>query len=343
MHKSIICGMTLDELTCSLEEYGIDPSYAVKIAYWVYKKRIREISEITNISNEIKKLISDRFIPGLLAPVDIQRSPDKTEKFLFFTSDRKSFETVYLPESRRQTICVSTQSGCRMGCTFCQTGKNEFIGNLSAGEMVNQIISQPQAAEITHVVFMGMGEPMDNINEVIKACNIITAEWGLSLSSRNVTVSTVGITEGIIEFLEKSKCNIAFSLYSPFPGERREVIPAERSYPFHEIINILNSYHFTTKRRFSVAYMMINNINDTDKHFYALRDLLQGTKIKVNLIPYNITPDSCNIPSTPERMHFFKHNLIISGIPASIRKTRGNDISAACGMLAARYDRQTNR
>jgi 23S rRNA (adenine2503-C2)-methyltransferase len=339
MQKSVLCGMTPDELIRNLDQTGIDSSNALKLTYWVYKKRIREISEINNISKEIKKLVSENFEPGLFGPVKIQISKDKTEKYLFQTPDGRNFEAVYLPEARRKTLCVSTQSGCRIGCTFCMTGRYGYMGNLTAGEIVNQIICQPHAGEITHVVFMGMGEPMDNINEVIKACNIITAEWGISLSAKNVTVSTVGITHGIIEFIEKSKCNLAFSLYSPFSEERREVINVEREYPFLEIIKVLSRVKLKDKRRISIAYLMINGINDTGRHLNALRDLLLGTNIRVNLLPYNRTQDSDPMPSTSERMLFFKHNLMIKGIPASIRKSRGNDISAGCGLLAAKlYD-----
>jgi 23S rRNA (adenine2503-C2)-methyltransferase len=335
MPKLPICGMTLTELTSNLEVNGIDSAYAIKIAYWIYKKRIGEISEIKNISKGVKEILSEKFYSGLSAPVNIQISKDKSEKYLFRVPDGRSFETVYLPEIKRKTLCVSSQAGCRMGCTFCLTGKNGFSGNLSAGDIINQIISQPHADELTHIVFMGMGEPMDNLEEVIKACNIITAEWGLSLSARNVTVSTVGITSGIIEFLEKSKCNLTLSLHSPFSDERREFIPVERKYPFKDIIDILGVDYLKDRRRISVAYIMIKGINDTELHFKALRDLLYNIRIRVNLIPFNILPGSDYKPSTPERMHYFKHNLIISGISASIRKPRGNDISAACGLLVA--------
>jgi 23S rRNA (adenine2503-C2)-methyltransferase len=335
MQKLPICGMTIAELARNLDLNCLDSSYAFKIAYWIYKKRIREISDMQNISKDIKELLSEKFISGLSDPINIQISKDKSEKYLFKVPDDRSFETVYLPENKRKTICVSSQAGCRMGCSFCLTGKFGFKGNLSAGEIINQIISQPHAGEITHAVFMGMGEPLDNISEVIKACNIMTAEWGLSLGVRNVTVSTVGITPGIIEFLEKSKCNLTLSLHSPFPEERREVIPAERKYPFIEIISILDRTHSIDRRRISVAYIMIKGINDTDRHFNGLRDLLKDIGVRVNLIPFNTTPGSVYESSTPDRMQFFKHNLVISGISTSIRKPRGNDISAACGLLVA--------
>jgi 23S rRNA (adenine2503-C2)-methyltransferase len=335
MQKRILCGTSLDEITRDLNGYSIDSKYALKLAHWIYKKGITEILEIKNISKEIKKSISEKFDSGLFPPAKIQISGDKTEKYLFNTPDGRNFETVYLPEINRKTLCVSTQSGCRMGCKFCLTGRSGFRGNLTAGEIVNQVICQPHSGQITHVVFMGMGEPMDNINEVLKACDILTAEWGISLSKRNVTVSTVGITDPITEFFKKSKCNITFSLFSPFSEERSDVIPVEKKYPFKEIVSILAKERLKRKRRVSIAYIMINGINDTEKHFIALRDLLAGTKIRVNLLPYNITPGSELMPSTAEKMQFFKHNLTISGIPASIRKSRGNDISAGCGLLAA--------
>jgi 23S rRNA (adenine2503-C2)-methyltransferase len=180
-----------------------------------------------------------------------------------------------------------------------------------------------------------MGEPLDNLDNVLKACNIISAEWGISISSGNITVSTVGITSGIMRFLEESKCNLALSLYSPFPDERAHAVPTEKKYPAHKIIEIIKNYPSVKKRRMSVAYIMIYNINDTDKHLEGLIELLHGSKIRINLLPYNSIPDDNNISSSPERMQHFKHQLVMSGISASIRKSRGTDISAACGLLAS--------
>ena len=239
-----------------------------------------------------------------------------------------------MPDKKRNTVCVSTQSGCRMGCPFCVTGRYGFHGNLSAGEIVNQVISIPEASKITHVVFMGMGEPMDNLENVLKACRILTAEWGLAISQRNITVSTVGITPGIKIFLESSECNLTLSLYSPFPDERKLVVPAETRYPVSEIINIMKNYPVKKKRRLSVAYVMIKELNDTDHHLEGLKALLKGSDIRVNLLPYHLVPGDNNTSSSAERIQFFKHNLVISGISASIRKSRGIDISAACGLLA---------
>ena len=222
-----------------------------------------------------------------------------------------------------------------MGCAFCVTGKYGFHGNLTAGDILNQILSIPFADKITHVVFMGMGEPMDNLDNVLKACRIITAEWGMAISPRKITVSSVGITHAIEEFLEKSDCNLTISLYSPFANERVRIIPAERTYPVREIIRILKEYPLKKKRRFSVGYIMIDRVNDTDRHLHELIKMLRGTNIRVNLLPYHSVRDDINRSTPDERMLFFKHELIISGISASVRKSRGSDISAACGLLAS--------
>jgi 23S rRNA (adenine2503-C2)-methyltransferase len=222
-----------------------------------------------------------------------------------------------------------------MGCPFCVTGRYGFHGNLSAGEIVNQVISIPYASKVTHVVFMGMGEPMDNLENVLKACIILTAEWGLAISPRNITVSTVGITPGIEKFLGNSECNLTLSLHSPFSDERKLVVPVEKRYPVHEIVQIMKNYPVKKKRRMTIAYVMIKNLNDTDIHLEGIKTLLAGSKIRVNLLQYHKMPDDQHISSSPERMQFFKHSLVISGISASIRKSRGVDISAACGLLAS--------
>jgi 23S rRNA (adenine2503-C2)-methyltransferase len=221
-----------------------------------------------------------------------------------------------------------------MGCPFCVTGRYGFHGNLRAGEIVNQVIGLPVAEKVTHVVFMGMGEPMDNLRDVLNACEIITSEWGLAISPRNVTVSTVGIIPGVTRFLDESNCNLTLSLYSPFPGERLKVIPAEKSNPFREILEVMQNSPVKKKRRMSIAYVMVSGINDSESHLQELKNLLAGTGIRINLLPYHPAGDT-NVPSPPQKMQYFKHNLMTSGISASIRKSRGADISAACGLLAA--------
>ena len=315
---------------------GFSFAHAVYISNCIYKKRISDISKFEHIPRQLKEKLLKISESGIYSPLSSEVSEDKSVKYLFRSETGKEFETVYIPDNRRNTVCVSTQSGCRMGCSFCVTGRYGYKGNLTAGEMVNQIIGITQAERITHIVFMGMGEPMDNLEEVLKACNIITAEWGLALSSRNVTVSTVGIMPGVLKFLQRSDCNLTLSIYSPFSEERKKFIPAENHYPVQNIIEVMKTFPVKKKRRLSLAYVMIKDLNDTEGHLEKLKYILKGSSIRVNLLPYNPGLNDQNCSSSPEKMHFFKHNLIVSGISASIRKSRGADISAACGLLAIR-------
>lgn len=333
--KMALCGSTSDEIFRHIVSSGFTISHAVLISNGIYKKKISAISLIPKIPKKLKIFLESSVITGMFAPVASEVSVDKTVKYLFRTETGKEFETVYMPDSKRTTVCVSTQSGCRMGCPFCATGRYGFHGNLTAGEIVNQILSIPGSEKITHVVFMGMGEPMDNLRNVLKACEILTASWGLVISRRNITVSTVGITPGIKKFLGSSDCNLTISLYSPFREERKLVIPAENKYPVHEIIGIMKNYPITKKRTLSLAYVMIKDLNDTDLHLEGIKSLLMGSKIRVNILAYHNIPDDSNVSSSAERMQYFKHNLIVSGVSASIRKSRGTDISAACGLLAS--------
>jgi 23S rRNA (adenine2503-C2)-methyltransferase len=334
MIKKSLCGLTPQDLLKLLGTSGATHSHAVSILKTIYKEKTGDISKVTNIPKQIKSELVDKTYGGIFQPIGSAVSEDKSVKYLFRTEKGLEFETVYIPDIKRNTVCVSSQSGCRMGCSFCVTGKFGFHGNLSAGEIVNQVLSIPEANKINHVVFMGMGEPLDNIENVLKACEIITAEWGLAISQRNVTLSTVGITPGIEKFLFSSGCNLTLSIYSPFPEERKKVIPVEKVYPMFEIIELMRKYPINRKRRLSIAYIMIKDKNDTERHIEGLRILLKGSRLRVNLLPYH--PIECDpyVSSSTEEMQVFKHNLILSGISASIRKSRGKDIYAACGLLA---------
>jgi 23S rRNA (adenine2503-C2)-methyltransferase len=335
MVKENLCGLTADEIFKIIQQWDFNLSHAVAISRSIYKKRIDEIAGFINIPDQLKYLLLKDFNIGMSDPVKTELSFDGTEKHLFKTDDGKLFETVFIPEDKRNTVCISSQSGCRMGCSFCATAAYGFHGNLTAGEIVNQVLSIPDAGKITHVVLMGMGEPMDNLDNVLKACNIMTSEWGLSLSPRNVTVSTVGITDGIVKFLEASDCNLALSLFSAFPEERKTMIPAEAKHPVKNIVELLKNTPVKKKRRLSLAYMMIKDQNDTDRHLAELKSLVAGSRIRVNLLPYHSFGYDDKTSSSAERMVYFKHDLVTSGISASIRISRGADISAACGLLAA--------
>ncbi len=335
MVKANLCGLTPEEILDLAGPADFKISHVLKISNAVYKKRINDILKIPGIPGVLSRRLAEISDPGIFAPITFERSSDNTKKYLFRNAEGLEFETVYLPGAKRNCVCVSTQSGCRMGCPFCVTAKYGFHGNLDAHSIVNQIIGIPEASTVTHVVFMGMGEPLDNLENVLKACKIITAEWGLSLSPANVTVSTVGITPGVVRFLEESDCNLTLSLHSPFREERKRVVPVENKYPFHEITEIMKRFPLKKKRRLSIAYIMMEEVNDTNDHLEGLKSLLGGSEIRVNLLPYHPVKDELTRSSSPEKMNYFKHELVISGISASVRKSRGIDISAACGLLAS--------
>jgi 23S rRNA (adenine2503-C2)-methyltransferase len=335
MVKKNLCGLTADEIYDLIGPSAFSRDHAVTVSNSVYKKKISDLSKIKGISNKLKQELTLSALSGIYPPSGSEVSSDKTVKYLFRNEAGLEFETVYIPEEKRSTVCVSTQSGCRMGCSFCLTGKYGFHGNLTAGDIVNQVISIPGSKNVTHVVFMGMGEPMDNAENTLKACKIITAEWGLALSPKNVTVSTVGIMPQTEQFLKDSECNLTLSLCSSFPEERKKFIPAERKYPAVNIIEVMKGYPLRKKRRLSIAYVMIKGFNDTDRHLEKLKLILGDSSIRVNLLPYHSSPGDVYSSSSADRLQYFKHNLIISGVSASIRKSRGTDISAACGLLAS--------
>jgi 23S rRNA (adenine2503-C2)-methyltransferase len=334
MVMKILCGLTVEEIFRLIEPSGYSLSHALAISNSIYKHGATRVSQILGIPGILRNYLESDTMVGALTINKSELSNDKSVKYLFSTDEGKEFETVYIPDKKRTTICVSTQSGCRMGCFYCATGRYGFHGNLTAGEIVSQVISISQTPKATHVVFMGMGEPMDNMKEVLKACEILTAEWGVALSPRNITVSTVGITPEVKEFLSRSSCNLTISLYSPFAQERSSMVPVEKRYPVKDLIDIMKSFPKKKSRRFTLSYMMISNLNDTDSHLEALKNLLRGSQIRVNLLPYHKVPEDQKISSSDDRMMYFKHHLVNTGISASIRKSRGADISAACGLLA---------
>lgn len=335
MTRLSLIGLTPGDIADAISPSGYGTSEARTVATAFYRKRISSTDEIKGISGRLKRELKEIFVEGLTPPVASALSDDGSIKYLFGRPDGNGYEAVYIPDGKRHTVCVSTQSGCRMGCPFCATGQMGFRGNLSAGEIMNQVLSIPQTHSVTHVVFMGMGEPLDNIAEVIKACRILTADWGMALSCRNVTVSTVGISGAVSDFLEESDCNLTLSLFSPFPEERERIIPAERGNRSAGILQLMKSQPLRKGRRLSIAYVMMKGINDTDRHLEGLKNLLAGSGVRVNLLSYHNAGLNEYIPSSADRLLYFKHELVTAGISASVRKSRGQDISAACGLLAS--------
>jgi 23S rRNA (adenine2503-C2)-methyltransferase len=330
-----ICGLAPCEIIDAVDHlYPMSMRHALAVANGVYKKGVVDFLKIESIPRKLGRILNNEFQAGTFNPVLENFSADGSVKYLYRNPEGLEYETVYIPDTKRNTVCVSTQSGCRMGCQFCATARYGFHGDLTAGEIINQVISIPDSKKVNRIVFMGMGEPMDNLPVLLKAIEILTAGWGLAISPGNITVSTVGIRPGIIEFLKKTRCNLVLSLFSPFRGERQRAIPVEKVYPSGEIIEIMKSLPHNRKRRLSIAYVMIRNLNDTDSHLNRLKDLFSNSRVRINLLPYHPVTDDLNLPSSSEKMNYFKHELVISGISASIRKSRGTDIDAACGLLA---------
>ena len=336
MPDKTLYGLTPDEIYDLIGVSGFDRRHAVEIALNLYRRKINAIDNFTKIPQKLKSFLNSCCSVGLLNCVDSELSSDGAARYLFKSAGGKFFETVYIPEHKRNTVCVSVQSGCRMGCPNCISGTYGFHGNLTAGEIVTQILSVPFASVVTHVVFMGMGEPMDNLDNVLKSCEILTAQWGLALSPRNITVSTTGILPAVKRFLKESDCNLTLSLHSPFSAERSKFIPAENKHTFVDLLAEMRNAKLRKGRRLSVAYMMIDGVNDTEEHLNELIFLIKGSGIRVNLLPFHRISNSALNSSPHERMQHFKHSLICAGVSASIRKSRGGDISAACGLLAAR-------
>ncbi|MGC1389451.1 MAG: 23S rRNA (adenine(2503)-C(2))-methyltransferase RlmN [Bacteroidales bacterium] len=334
MLKERLYGKTLNELIAVTKRLGLPGFAAKQISDWLYKKQTDSIDEMTNLSKKARELLSVDYEIGLSAPVNEAKSSDGTKKYVFNVLNDKYIETAYIPEDERATICVSSQAGCKMGCIFCMTGKQGFQGNLSSNEILNQFRSLPEFTNLTNMVYMGMGEPLDNISEVLKSLDILTSEWGYAWSPARITVSTVGLIAGIKEFLEKSRCHLAVSLHSPFDEERRRLMPVQRTNTVKEVLHIIRNFDLNSQRRVSFEYILFKGVNDTPGHIKELSRILNGIKCRINIIRYHTIPGSeFQSPSLGSTINF-KEALNAKGILTTIRASRGVDIQAACGLLS---------
>jgi len=311
------------------------PAFTAKqIAAWLYKKKVSSIDEMTNISLIRREKLKETCEVGRIPSTRLQKSADGTLKYLFPVSRNRFVETVYIPDKERATLCVSTQVGCKMNCRFCMTGKQGFTAQLSSAEIMNQILSIPESESLTNVVFMGMGEPLDNIEALFKSLEILTSDYGFGWSPKRITVSTIGLLSGLKRFLEESQCHLAISIHSPFHEERLSLMPAEKAHPIEKIVELIKQYDFSHQRRVSFEYILFGGLNDDLKHAQALARLLHGIPCRVNLIKYHAIP-GVDLPETrPETMVPFRDYLSSKGIISTIRASRGEDILAACGMLS---------
>ena len=334
--KTPLLGKTLTELSGFCKNLGIPSFIAQQLAYWLYKTQVESLADMTNISKKNQALLSEHFEIGCGKPFKVQQSMDGTRKYLFSLPGNKYFEAAYIPESRRNTLCISSQVGCKMGCLFCSTGQQGFQSHLSAGEIINQLRSIPEFKSVTNIVFMGMGEPFDNILEVMRATELFTAEYGFAISVRKVTVSTIGIIPGIRHFLEKSKCNLAISLHSPFDEDRQKLMPIQHVYPIKEVINAINDYDLGKYRRISMEYIVFKGLNDTQRHVKELARLLNKTRCRINLIRYHAVPGVPLEVTDEQTLLTFQRALNDKGIVTTLRTSRGLDIDAACGLLSTK-------
>ena len=387
-----LLGKTLEELKEIALELSLPAFTAKQIADWLYKKRVTSIDKMTNLSKSARERLSKEFVIGIDQTLQVVTSQDGTRKYLFkpqsaveqqstagqqstakqqSTAERQSaaeqqstaeqpgcasgsIESVIIPDNERKTICVSSQVGCKMACTFCMTGRQGFHGNLSVASILSQFIAVEESQELTNAVFMGMGEPLDNLENVMRAIEVLTADWGFAWSPKRITLSTIGVTtqlggRGIVWkgveyknvnplkfFLDNCKVHLAVSLHNPFYEERLALMPAERTFPLEKSLKLIKEYDFTGQRRVSFEYTMFNKVNDSKRHADRLAQLLRGLECRVNLIRFHSIPDSPLESSPMQVIEHFRERLQASGITATIRASRGEDILAACGMLSGK-------
>lgn len=330
--KQQLLGMTPTQLKDVAAQAGLKPFAAKQMAQWLYSKGIATIDEMTNLPKAARAALEENFEVGRRAPLSVATSADGTRKYLFETA-HGTVETVYIPEDDRHTLCVSSQVGCKMNCQFCMTGKQGWSGHLSATEILNQIFSVEESQLLTNIVFMGMGEPFDNTDNVLKAIEVMTADWGATWSPKRITVSTVGIVPGMVRFLKESKCHLAISLHNPIATERAEIMPIQKAFPLERVLSAVKEFDFAHQRRLSFEYIVFEGLNDTQRHATQLVQMLKRLPCRVNLIRWHAIPGMDMHSPKEQKMVEFRDYLNRNGIICTIRRSRGEDIAAACGLL----------
>ena len=337
-----LLGKTPSELKEIALSAGLPGFTGNQLAQWIYGKRVRTLAEMTNLSKAGRERLAESYEVGVALPLGKAVSSDGTSKYLFPVDGNptNAVEAVMIPDGDRKTLCVSSQAGCKMGCKFCMTGRQGFHGSLSAADILSQFFGIDESAELTNTVFMGMGEPLDNWEEVKRTIEVLTAPWGFGWSPKRVTLSTIGVIPNLKRYLDECRCHLAVSLHNPFPEERLSLMPVEKAYPIESVIDLIRQYDFTGQRRVSFEYTMFAGFNDTSRHADALLRLLQGLECRVNLIRFHRIPDFPYGTSSQAAMEAFRDRLSRGGITATIRASRGEDILAACGLLAGLHNHE---
>lgn len=327
-------GQTLPQLEALCNRLEMPRFAAKQIARWLYDKHATTIEAMSDLSARHRALLAEMYEVGLTTPEKVSISTDGTKKYLYRTSQNHFIESAYIPDGDRATLCISSQAGCRMGCRFCATGRQGLQHSLSTNEILNQIESLPERERLTNVVFMGMGEPLDNLDSLLPALEVLTSAWGFGWSPTRITVSTAGVASRLERFLEATQVHLAVSLHNPFPHERAEIMPIEKAWPIREVVEILRRYDFTHQRRVSFEYIVMSGLNDSPRHIRELCRLLDGIKCRINLIRFHKIPGSPYFSPDDRAMIAFRDALTAKGIHTTIRTSRGEDIQAACGLLS---------
>ena len=327
-------GQTLPQLEALCNRVEMPRFAAKQITRWLYDKHATTIEAMSDLSARHRALLAETYEVGLTAPEKVSISTDGTKKYLYRTSQNHFIESAYIPDGDRATLCISSQAGCRMGCRFCATGRQGLQHSLSTNEILNQIGSLPERERLTNVVFMGMGEPLDNLDNLLPALEVLTSAWGFGWSPTRITVSTAGVASRLERFLEATQVHLAVSLHNPFPHERAEIMPIEKAWPIREVVEILRRYDFTHQRRVSFEYIVMSGLNDSPRHIRELCRLLDGIKCRINLIRFHKIPGSPYFSPDDRAMIAFRDALTAKGIHTTIRTSRGEDIQAACGLLS---------
>lgn len=333
--KKRILGKTLSEIKEIAQQLGLPIFNSKQVSEWIYQKNIFEWDKMTNLSLKTRGILDAEYNVGAMSYHTVQESADGTRKYLFPTEKGNFVESVYIPDGDRHTLCVSTQAGCMRHCKFCMTGLQGLQGNLSAGDILNQIYALPESLLLTNLVFMGMGEPLDNLDNVLKSIEILTSDYGRGWSPKRITVSTVGVIPAMLKFMEQTNAHLALSVHNPFSEERKKMMPVERQYPIQDVVDAIRKANFGRQRRFSVEYIMFEGLNDSIEHVNGLTKLLNGLRCRINLIRYHTVPGNDFQCSSIKKVEWFRDQLLDKGFRVTIRKSRGEDISAACGMLSS--------
>lgn len=339
--RTALLGQSFEDIKEICAQFGMPKFTATQITDWLYKKRVATIEEMTNLSKKNRELLISKFHVGRTDAVDKQISSDGTIKYLFSAGNNLHIEAVYIPDSERATLCISSQVGCKMNCSFCMTGKQGFQGQLSSAEILNQIFSLPEFESLTNVVYMGMGEPLDNLKSVMQSLEVLTAEWGLAWSPKRVTLSTIGIVPALEQFLERSQVHLAVSMHDPFAEERESFMPVQKAYPIADIVKTLKRYDFSKQRRVSFEYILFKGINDSREHADEVIRLVNGLKCRLNLIRFHSFPGAPFDGTDDQTIFKFQDRLKAKGITCTVRASRGQDILAACGMLSTEKNKES--